>query len=194
MGRLMRIPAALCAAGLLFVVAGCTTTAQQEQAKYQNEKDIKDVLVSLDRGTELAVNAQRELALTADAKVRRESDYRKRIVTDKISMDFYGDVEQVVGRLANTYNFDFQVMGKKPVDGVVVNVFAKQRPALDVLKQIAYSSPMVDIRVTDSQIILYYKEVQPHRALQGAGTIKSATPVASATSAVAVAAETEGGV
>lgn len=137
-------------------VAGCSSNTPP--SSFSEDQEIKMVMNRLDEKAVLAVNAQRELALAADAKVRRESNNRQKFLTDRITYDFYGDIEQVLGDFANTYDYSFKTRGNRPIEGVLVNVVAKDRPALDVLKQIGNASPYVDIRLTDADIILYYKD------------------------------------
>lgn len=143
-------------------IAGCSNTSPPSSSE---DPEIKSILGKLDEKAAGAVNAQRELALAADAKVRRESNNRSKFLTDRITYDFYGDVEQILSDLANTYSYAFKIRGTRPPEGVLINVVAKNRPAMDVLKQIGYASPVIDIRLTDGEIVLYYKdEIRTRRA------------------------------
>lgn len=151
----------LIAATVLAVfVSGCATNQgdKNKAASFEAERTSQQILADLDRSADSAINAQRELALAQDAKVRRQSDLRKKFLTDKSSLNFTGDVEQVLKMMAEQYEYDFIRLGQRPADGVVVSVYANNRPTVDLLKFIAYNSPLIDVRLTDSQIILYYKD------------------------------------
>lgn len=148
----------------LLMLGGCASTktadvqplSLDEQAKIE----ASNALAQISQSTVAATNAQSELALSADAKVRRESNYRKRFLTQKVDYDFYGDVEQILGDVANNYNYTFKTVGQRPVGGVLVNVFRKNITGVDLLQSIAHADPgqRIDVRLTDAEIIVYYKE------------------------------------
>lgn len=140
----------------LSVLAGCATPPPPPTTE---EQQIAEVLNRMNDATALAVNAQRELALTADAKIARESLLRQRLLTDVVSYDFYGDVETIVREIATKYSYEFATYGKRPAGGVMVNVFVNKRPALDVLKHIGYqSTAWLDIKLKKDVIELHYTQ------------------------------------
>lgn len=146
---------------LALLLAGCATTGQQSSASAptaSEEQQTNAVLAKIGDATALAVNAQRELAMTADAKVARESLLRQRLLTDAVDYDFYGDVEDILREIALKYAYDFSVYGSRPPERVNVNVFVKKKPVVDVLKQIGYQSTAVlDVKLTKAAIELHYK-------------------------------------
>ena len=84
-------------ASVLLALAGCASSpskSEQPQAEtpMTEQQQIDSVLKKIDQSTVLAVNAQRELAMTADAKVAHEALLRKRMLTDVVDFDFFGDV------------------------------------------------------------------------------------------------------
>lgn len=150
--------AVVCASSLF---AGCATPEKALPELSSLEKsEMKLTLDLLNESTVMAVNAQRELALSADARVRRESNFRKRFLTDKVDYNFYGDASQILSDVANTYDYSFKEYGNKPIGGVLVNVLVKNMSGVDLIKAIAYADPgqRIDVRLTDSEIIIYYKE------------------------------------
>ena len=116
------------------------------------------VLRKISEASALAVNAQRELALVADARAQGEFKARKRLLSDLVSYDYYGDVEQLLRDIAGKYEYEFQVFGRRPPEGVLVNVFVRDRPVLEVLKHIGMQTRRVDIKVTKRLIELHYPE------------------------------------
>ena len=148
----------------VLVVSGCASNAPVEGKQLTLDEQAKieasNALAQISQSTVSAINAQSELALSADAKLRRESNYRKRFLTQKVDYDFYGDVEQILQDVSNNYNYTFKKVGNRPVGGVLVNVFSKNISGVDLLKSVAHSDPgqRIDVRLTDAEIILYYKE------------------------------------
>lgn len=139
------------------MLAGCVTT-QTQQPVTTEEQQVSVVLAKISESTALAVNAQRELAMTADAKVARESLLRQRLLTDVVDYDFYGDVEDIVREIAMKYAYDFSVYSRRPPERLNVNVFVKKKPVIEVLKQIGYQATSVlDVKLTKSAIELHYK-------------------------------------
>lgn len=137
----------------LFAVSACTNTGP-----VTDEQKVERVLEKLNESSEQAVAAQRELALTADAKNIRELSLRKRLLTDTINFDFYGDVEDILKEVAIKYGYGFEIYGKRPPQRVNVNVFVKRKPVIEVLKQIGYAeTERLDIVVKRDVIELHYK-------------------------------------
>lgn len=146
--------------GMMLVVclAGCaTTTKETSPAASSEEQQVTSVLQRINDATALAANAQRELAMTADAKVAKEAAMRQRLLTDAVNYDFYGDVEDILRDIATKYAYDFEVYGKRPPERVNVSVFVSKKPVIEVLKQIGYQSGWLDVKLTKSAIELYYK-------------------------------------
>lgn len=141
-------------------VMGCSATKQvSSQASDSETGQMNMVLAKISESTSLAVNAQRELALTADAKVAREALMRQRLLTDVVDYDFFGDVEDILREIATKYAYDFEIYGKRPPERMNVNVFVKKRPVVEVLKQIGYqATSTMDIKVTKTAIELHYKQ------------------------------------
>lgn len=151
-------------AWLAALVAGCMTTQPavrqeaQAAAPLTEEQQTAAVLARIGDATTLAVNAQRDLAMTADAKVARESMLRQRLLTDSADYDFYGDVEDILREIATKYAYDFNVYGRRPPERHNVNVFVKNRPVIEILKQIGYQSThILDVKLTKAAIELHYK-------------------------------------
>lgn len=140
------------------LLGGCAAQQPQQQATSE-EQQIGAALARIGDATALAANAQRELAMTADAKVARESLLRQRMLSDVADYDFYGDVEDILREIAMKYAYDFSIYGKRPPERTNVNVFVKKKPVLEVLKQIGYQKTgILDVRLTKSAIELHYKE------------------------------------
>lgn len=136
------------------LLSGCASVPKQSS----EEEATADVLRQISDATTLAVNAQRELALTADSKVTREALRRKRMLTDVVSYDFYGDVEDILRQIAQRYDYGFEIYGSRPPERVNVNVFVTKRPVIEVLKHIGYqSNQWLDVKVTKERIELHYK-------------------------------------
>jgi hypothetical protein len=127
------LPAAFVCVGL----TGCVTAPVAV-----NSEEVRSALITqrLTDATASAVNAQRELALTADAKVQRELTQRQRLLTDRVSYDFYGDVEDLLREIASKYGCEFEIYGNRPPEHVNVNVFVSKKPVMEVLKQVGYTS------------------------------------------------------
>lgn len=106
----------------------------------------------------LAVNAQRELAMTQDADVQRRVMSRDRLLTDRVSYDFYGDVETILGEIAGKYGYDLKVYGKRPPEHVNVNVFVQKMQVVEVLKFVGMTAGYwIDIKIAPGAIELTYK-------------------------------------
>lgn len=144
--------ASILAALLLVGCAITPTTPTPEVA----DKD--SVIALINESTQSAVNAQRELAMVADASVQQQMTQRKRLLTDVIDMDTYGDVEAIVGDIAAKYGYDFKVYGKRPPEGVNANILVTKRSVIEVLKHIGYTSTyFLDIVVKRDEIQIHYK-------------------------------------
>lgn len=152
-----RLVLTLCAV-LTGALVGCATTQPQPQVTTE-EQQVGSVLAKISESTVLAVNAQRELSMTADAKVARESLLRQRLLTDVVDYDFYGDVEDILRDISMRYAYDFSIYGKRPPERMNVNVFVKKKPVIEVLKQIGYQSTnILDVKLTKTAIELHYKQ------------------------------------
>lgn len=134
--------------------AGCAPVPTSVET---DEQQTAAVLDKLSGYVEVAVNAQRELAMTADAKAQNAMARRQRLLTDVVSYDFYGDIETILNDIANKYDYKLDVFGKRPAGNVVVNVYVQKKPVLDVLKYIGYSTPFFDIKLGQGVIELHYK-------------------------------------
>lgn len=149
---------------LAVFLAGCATTNKETaQAAPSEEQQVASVLQRINDATALAANAQRELAMTADAKVAKEAAMRQRLLTDAVSYDFYGDVEDILRDIAMKYAYDFEVYGKRPPERVNVNVFVSKKPVIEVLKQIGYQTGWMDVKLTKSAIEIHYKSQRLER-------------------------------
>lgn len=137
-------------------VAGCAVnnqvkTTPEEQRRTEIEAQISDSL-------SLAVNAQRQLAMTRDADVQQRAVARQRLLTDRVSYDFYGDVEQILGDIASKYGYQLKVFGQRPPEHVNVNIFVKGMPVVEVLRYIGQTAgDWLDVRVSAGVIALTYK-------------------------------------
>lgn len=139
-------------------LAGCATPSPEPAQLTERQQELS-VMQKIDDSTKVAVNAQRELALTADAKVQHDVALRRRMLTDVVDYDFYGDVEDILRQISMRYAYAFRVYGKRPPEGVNANVFVRKQPVVEVLKQIGYSlTDYLDIRVVHDAIELHYKE------------------------------------
>jgi len=152
--RLFAGKAVIAALGAI-ALAGCAAPqlppTTEEARRIEIDAEISDSL-------SLATNAQRELAMTMDAGVQRQATTRQRLMTDRVSYDFYGDVEKIVGDIASKYGFELRISGKRPPDHVNVNVFVQKMPVLDVLRFVGTTAGYwLDIRITPGVIELNYK-------------------------------------
>lgn len=144
----------LASAGAL---VGCNTVPLEPVAGAEEQQKIL-VLDKIRVATVMAVNAQQELALTSDSKMQNDVAARRRLLTDVASYDFYGDVESILKEIATKYGYAFEKYGKRPPEGVNVNVFLSKKPVLDVLRHIGYTSNSVlDIELKRDVIELHYK-------------------------------------
>lgn len=145
------------------MLAGCGATQAPVHLSVTEEDQTNTILTKISESTALAVNAQRELALTSDAKASRENLMRQRLLIDVVNYDFFGDVEDILREIALKYAYDLEIYGKRPPERVNVNVFVKKRPVVDVLKQIGFQATnIMDIKITRTSIELHYKQ-QPER-------------------------------
>lgn len=144
-----------CAAVATVMLGGCVTPPP----KLTSEDERRDaILTALNDASTLAVNAQRELAMTSDASVQRQATARQRLLSDRVSYDFYGDVEEVVGDIAGKYGYELRVTGKRPPDRVNVNVFVKKMSVVEVLRYIGTTAGFwLDLSVKPGVIELAYK-------------------------------------
>lgn len=142
------------AVATLVLAAGC---AQSPTTETPEAQQTAAVLAKLDGYASVAVNAQRELAMATDAKNQNALVRRQRLLTDVVNYDFYGDVETVLRDITNKYDYKLEVYGKRPPGGVVTSVYVKNKPVLDVLKNIGYATPFFDIKLNPDTIELHYK-------------------------------------
>ena len=140
-------------------LVGCSTSPRvQEDAATSEEMKIAQVIAQMNESTLVAVEAQRDLALTADAKTQHNLLLKKRLLTDVVSYDFYGNVEDLVKEIAMKYGYAFEVYGKRPPEAVVLNVYVANRKAIDVLKHVGFGATnFMDIVVKRDAIQLHYK-------------------------------------
>lgn len=149
----------VCVVSLL--IAGCASQGPTRE-QVSDEQQMSSVLRRIDEATDAAVKAQRELALTADAKTAEDALRRQRLMTDVVSYDFYGDVEDILKDIAVKYAYAFEVYGKRPPERVNVNVYVTKKPVIEVLKQIGYQSAWLDVKLTKAAIELHYKDRPEH--------------------------------
>lgn len=141
----------------LLVLFACAPPVVKEAPE---DERINEVLRKVRDNTGVAVNAQRELAMAAHAKADREVMMRKRLLTDLVSYDFYGSVEEILAAIAQKYEYQFLIYGKRPPEGINVNVFVTRKTVLDCLKLIGnQSGDMFDVELTEAAIILKYRQV-----------------------------------
>jgi hypothetical protein len=145
----------LLAAALTGFMAGCAPTQQIATPDAQRRTAIEGQIAD---SLSLAVNAQRELALTRDSSIQAHVQERTRLLSDRVSYDFYGDVEQIVRDIATKYGYDFKVYGQRPPEHVNVNIFVKKMPVTEVLKYVGTTANYwLDIHVSSTAIELIYK-------------------------------------
>ena len=150
-----RVVVGACAGLAAVVLSGCAAPVAKVTSEDQRRET---VLNALNDASKAAVNAQRELALTSDAAVQRQATARQRLLSDRVSYDFYGDVEEVVGDIARKYGYDLRVAGKRPPERVNVNVFVTKMPVTEVLRYIGTTANVfLDLSVKPGVIELTYK-------------------------------------
>lgn len=147
----------LLAGGVAMSLAGCNSVPV-DRTPPSEDQQIGAVLLKVKDQMALAANAQQELALTSDAKMQSDLAVRRRLLTDVVSYDYYGDVEGILKEIAVKYGYDFEKYGKRPPEGVMVNVFVSKKSVVEVLRQIGYTSnSLLDIELKRSVIELHYK-------------------------------------
>lgn len=139
---------------LAMLLAGCS--GLQKEDPNAQETEVGSILRKIDGQMTSAVTAQQELAMTAEAKIEREQINRRRLFTDVISWDFYGDVHDIVAEIARRYDYDFAVYGRRPPEGVMVNVFVTKKPAIEILKHVGFQTKWLDLKVTKTAIEIHY--------------------------------------
>lgn len=154
MSRLLMLGVAVAAV----VLTGCAT--EQKVEPLTDEQQVGSVLTQLTDASKIAVNAQRERAMLTDAVIAREAAKRERLLNDVVSYDYYGDMQRFLQEFAMKYGYDFEPFGRRPPEGVIVNIFVQRRPALEVLKAVGYQSPMVDVVLTKTSIEMHYKSAK----------------------------------
>lgn len=155
--------ASLRASGLLIVVAGALAgcALQKNEPMTSVEARRVDILNRLDAASSLAVNAQREFAMTNDGRVQRQMAERKRLLTDEVSYDFYGDVEEILRDISTKYGYELKVYGRRPAERVNVNVYVKKMPVIEVLRYIGMTAgDWLDVSVKQGVIALTYKSAR----------------------------------
>lgn len=145
----------LVSCGLALLLTGCVGVPKKGDPEV-GQDGMSAVLKRINDGTAQAVQAQQELALTAESKVERTQVNRQRLFTDVISMDFYGDVEDVLAQIARNYDYEFATYGRRPAEGALVNVFVTRKPAIEVLKNVGYQTKWFDVKLTKTAIELHY--------------------------------------
>ena len=76
-----------------------------------------------------------------------------------ISVDWYGPVEQIARDVANRASYNFQAFGNTPPTPVIVTITARNRPVIDVLRDIGLQvGSQANLKVDASRRIveLYY--------------------------------------
>lgn len=142
---------------VVIIISGCAS-AEKTTQHVSDDQRTADAIEQINQSTAIAVEAQKELAMTADAKVQGEFAQRKRLLTDVVSYDFYGDVEDILKRIAVQYGYEFAIYGKTPPERVNANIYILKKPVLEVIKQIGYTSTdFLDIVVKRDVIELHYK-------------------------------------
>lgn len=139
------------------MLAGCNSVPLDREPVSEDQQ-IGAVLLKVRDSMALAANAQQELALTSDAKLQAETALRRRLLTDVVNYDYYGDVEGILKEIALKYGYEFEKYGKRPPEGLMVNVFVSKKPVIEVLRQIGYTSnSALDIELKRTVIELHYK-------------------------------------
>lgn len=107
-----------------------------------------------------AVAAQQELASIKVGNQNAPKRDRTDIFEDRVTLDYVGDIEGALKRIATQYGFALEVFGKRPPEGLVVNIYIREPKAVvDVLKAIALQYPtLVDVSVGRESIELVYKK------------------------------------
>lgn len=137
-------------------LAGCVGAPVTESVVSEDQQ-VDSVLGQLTAASKVAVNAQRERAMLTDAARAREAAKRERLLTDTVSYDYYGDMQRFLQEFAAKYGYGFESFGKRPPEGVLVNIFVQRRPAIEVLRAVGYQSSMVDVVLTSTTIEMHYK-------------------------------------
>ena len=145
-------PAMFCLVVATLAVTGCATKPTAVARS--------PVLDRIDKRMEAATAAQTELATVVAAAAASPKRLRRDVLTDRLTMDYVGDVEVVLQRIAKQYSFGFEVLGKRPPEGLMVNIYIKKAtPVIDILKAVAYQYPTrIDVNVTETSIELVYKK------------------------------------
>jgi len=144
------IVAAACAVVLTFT--GCATPAPPAAPQ-------RGVLDQINDRVGEAAAAQQELASVVAANTNAPKRDPKDVFTDEVTIDYVGDIEVVLARIAKQYGYEFEVLGKRPPEGVMVNLFMKKpRPMVEVLRALGYQFPTtVDVNLDKTSIQLVYK-------------------------------------
>lgn len=106
-----------------------------------------------------ATTAQQELASVVAAAKKAPKRVKTDLITDSVTLDYVGSIEVILASIARQYDFKFEVLGKRPPEGLLVNIYVKKpMPVVDILKAVAYQYPtLVDVNVTQNSIELIYK-------------------------------------
>lgn len=141
-----------CIAALLPLVLAACATVQQPAAPTALD------LINDRMGR--AVAAQQELASIASASAQQPRRDRADAFTDKVTLDYVGDIEGLLARIAKQYSFDFEVVGKRPPEGLMVNLYVNEpKTVVDVLRAVALQFPSgVDVNIKKTSIELVYKK------------------------------------
>ncbi|MDK2123867.1 DotD/TraH family lipoprotein [Parachitinimonas caeni] len=161
----MNLPALPSRRLALMLVTALLTACAHEPVVSKPPPDL-DVTRLINDKAQLAVDAQRELTAAAYARLEQDAKAAERLSTDRISLDFVGELETMLTSLANKYSYELVVLGKRPPQQVLVNVYVKDRSVIDILKNVGLQvDAMADVRLDRSarRIELIYKEIIARR-------------------------------
>ena len=141
-----------CAVAFVMGTSGCAT--QNVAAQGMTAGSL------LDSRVKEAVAAQQELAGMGTSATEDLQRQRTDIFTDAVTLDYVGDLESALGKIAKQYGFGFEIYGKRPPEGLMINVLVKEpKPVIDIVKAIAYQYPgLIDVNVGADTIELIYKK------------------------------------
>lgn len=142
---------------LSLALAACAGMGKNESAPLTEEQQTQEILRRIETGVMSATEAQAELARVAEARAARDAFRRKQLTSESISLDFYGDAEDVVRDIAGRFSYEFKVYGKRPPERANVNIYVKDKPAIEVLKMLGNQTAFFDIKLTKTAIELHYK-------------------------------------
>ncbi len=151
--RALTVTVVAAASAVVLTLAGCATQKPPPAAPQRT------VLDEINERVAEAAAAQQELASVVSANTNAPKREPKDVFADEVTIDYVGDIEVILARIAKQYGYEFEVLGKRPPEGVMVNLFMKKpRPVVDVLRALGYQFPTtVDVNLDKTSIQLVYK-------------------------------------